>query len=51
VNQTKSHGINRGFRVKNDNMFTYVQEKKGLNYLYCKRPVCKDGVTTLPTHL
>ena len=39
---------NRGFRVVNNDMITYTQQKKGLTYSYFKRVVLKDGVSTLP---
>ena len=37
---------NRGFRVKDHGVFTYVQQKKGLAYFYCKRKVDEDGINT-----
>ena len=40
--------INKGFRVINNFMITYTQEKKGLSYVYNKRIVLEDGVSTLP---
>jgi hypothetical protein len=46
-----SIGTNRGFRIKNDRIFTYTQTKKALNYMYYKRVVSSDHVTTFPTHL
>ena len=39
---------NRGFRVKGNHMFSYVQEKVGFTYFYCKRAVAIDGVSTSP---
>ena len=39
---------NRGFRVVNNHMITYTQEKKALTYYYDKRQVCEDGVSTRP---
>ncbi|XP_067945797.1 uncharacterized protein [Watersipora subatra] len=44
-------GTNKGIRSKNNSMFTYTQHRKGLNYMYGKRVVCADDVTTLPTKL
>ena len=44
-------GTNKGFRLKDGRMHTYTQNRKGLSYLYCKRPVRSDGVTTTPTRL
>ena len=46
-----STGTNKGIRSKNNSMFTYTQHRKGLNYMYGKRVVCADDVTTLPTQL
>ena len=40
--------INRGFRVIDNHMITYTQEKKGMSYYYDKRIVLSDGVSTLP---
>jgi hypothetical protein len=42
-------GINKGFRLRDNNMNTYVQSKDALSYLYIKRKVLDDGVST--THL
>ena len=39
---------NKGFRVVDNSMITYVQQKKGLSYYYYKRQVLEDGVTTVP---
>ena len=41
-------GLNRGFRVRNNSVFTYTQERKGFSYLYCKRKVMEDGIHTKP---
>jgi hypothetical protein len=41
-------GVNRGFRVKNNTIFTYSQERRGFSYLYCKRKVMNDGIHTVP---
>lgn len=41
-------GCNRGFRVRNNAVFTYTQERRGFSYLYCKRKVLDDGVHTVP---
>lgn len=51
MSQSIQFGTNRGFRVLKNQLFTYNQFKKGLNYMYGKRIVCDDHVTTLPTHL
>ena len=51
LNETILLGKNMGFRMKGKDMFTYVQTRKGLNYMYGKRIVQSDHITTLPTHL
>ena len=39
-------GLNKGFAVKNGGVYTYEQTKHGLSYLYAKKKVCEDGVST-----
>ncbi|KAJ8306861.1 hypothetical protein KUTeg_014945 [Tegillarca granosa] len=39
---------NRGFRVKNNSIFSYCQIKRGFSYFYCKRRVLDDGIHTVP---
>jgi hypothetical protein len=39
---------NKGFRVIDNFMVTYIQQKKGLSYVYDKRKVLADGVSTMP---
>ena len=39
-------GVNRGFRMKEDGMFTYRQTKTAFTYLYPKRKVGDDGIST-----
>jgi hypothetical protein len=39
-------GTNRGFVLKDNSMFTYAQVRTGLTYLYTKRRVMSDGVST-----
>jgi hypothetical protein len=47
--QKNGSGINRGFRVLKDGcIYTYTQQRHGLSYLYCKRKVLSDGVSTIP---
>jgi hypothetical protein len=41
-------GLNKGFRVKNNTIFTYEQSRMGLSYFYCKREVLSDGISTKP---
>ena len=45
-NKTSNHQTNRGFIFRNKSMFTYEMDKKGLSYLYVKRKVLDDGVST-----
>ena len=47
-NRTIISAKNMGFRLKNNNIFTYSQEKIGFNYFYCKRKVLEDGISTVP---
>ena len=37
---------NKGFIVKNRDMLTYAMHKDGLSYLYCKRKILDDGIST-----
>lgn len=39
---------NRGFRMVNNRIVSYLQEKKGLTYFYDKRKVLEDGISTEP---
>ena len=41
-------GENCGFRSVGKNVRTYLQTRHSLSYLYIKRRVCEDGVSTLP---
>ena len=41
-------GTNRGFRVIDNKMYTYLQERAGFSYFYPKRKVLADGVSTIP---
>lgn len=41
-------GTNHGFLKKDRNILTYSQERNGLTYVYTKRLVMDDGVSTLP---
>ena len=47
-NRTIISAKNLGFTLKNNNTFTYSQEKIGFNYFYCKRNVLEDGISTEP---
>ena len=49
LNEKKARsGINKGFKIKNHRIFTYEQERAGLPYLYIKRKVNSDRITTRP---
>jgi hypothetical protein len=50
-NDVKDMCINKGFRVINNFMVTYIQHKKGLSYYYDKRVVLSDGVSTAPLEI
>ena len=41
-------GVNRGFRVVNNTMYTYTQVRDAFSNFYPKRKVLEDGVSTLP---
>ena len=41
-------GVNVGFRVHNNTVYTYKQQRHALSYLYPKREVLSDGITTIP---
>ena len=44
-------GTNRGFRPLNNRILTYQQERAALPYLYTKRKVAADGISTTPLDL
>ena len=48
TNRRSGSGVNRGFRVHDSSVMTYVQERAALTYLYGKRKVLADGLTTAP---
>ena len=45
------HRHNIGFRARNNSVWTFLQERAGFGYLYCKREVLEDGVRTKPLAL
>ena len=51
TNRRSGSGFNRGFRVHNSSMMTYIQERAALTYFYPKRKVLEDGLTTAPLDL
>lgn len=40
--QVPGSGTNRGFRARDNTIFTYTQERRGFSYFYCKRKVLED---------
>ena len=48
LTKQNSSGVNRGFRVVNNTMYTYEQVKDAFSYFYPKRKVLADGVSTTP---
>ena len=51
TNRRSGSGVNRGFRVRDSSMMTYVQERAALTYFYPKRKVLEDGLSTAPLDL
>ena len=50
-NQKAGSGTNKGFVARNGCVYTYEQTRYGLSYMYCKRLVLDDGVSTMPLTL
>jgi hypothetical protein len=50
-NKVRGRGRNVGFKIFRDKLYQYEQERAGLSYLYIKRVVQDDGVTTRALHL
>ena len=48
LTKQNSSGVNRGFRVVNNTMYTYEQVRNAFSYFYPKRKVLADGVSTTP---
>lgn len=48
LTKQKSSGVNRGFRVVNNTIYTYTQVRDAFSYFYPKRKVLEDGVSTTP---
>ena len=49
--QQPGYGINKGFRARNNCIFSYEQQRNGFSYFYCKRKVLDDGIHTVPLNL
>ena len=46
LTKQNSSGVNRGFRVVNNTMYTYDQVRDAFSYFYPKQKVWADGVST-----
>ena len=44
-------GTNRGIKMRDQQMYTYVQRRDSNSYFYPKRRVLEDGISTAPTLL
>ena len=51
LEREKDIANNTGFRYIYGFMKTYEQSKKGLSYVYHKRIVLEDGITTIPLNI
>ena len=51
TNRRSGSGVNRGFRVRDSSVMTYIQERAALTYFYPKRKVLADGLSTAPLDL
>ena len=51
TNRRSGSGVNRGFRVRDSSVMTYIQERAALTYFYPKRKVLEDWLTTAPLDL
>jgi hypothetical protein len=49
--QKKGSGTNYGLKVRGDGICQYKQQRDGLSYLYVKRRVLDDGISTQPLDL
>ena len=45
-NRESMTGTNKGFRLCNNQMYTYTQKRKALSWQYAKRQLLADGVST-----
>ena len=48
TNRQSGGGFNRGVRVRDSSVMTYVQERAALTYFYGKRKVLADSLSTTP---
>ena len=49
--QCAGFGVNKGFVTVKGKVYTYAQVRRGLSYLYCKRKIAEDGISTVPLDL
>jgi hypothetical protein len=49
--QRVGQGTLKGFRDRNNGISTYQPKRNGFSYIYCKRRVLDDGVSTVPLDL
>ena len=40
--------LNKGFRMRDNSIYTYSMLRCGITYFYCKREVLEDGIHTIP---
>ena len=45
------YAINAGIKCFKNNVMTYTQSRAGLSFLYCKRVVGQDGISTSPLNV
>ena len=48
ISGQSSSGTNTGFRVRDNQIVTYRQDRQAFTYFYPKRKVLDDGVSTIP---
>lgn len=51
MNKNSTGGTNHGFKRKGKHFVKYEQYREGLNFLYVKRRVLNDGISTKPLYL
>ena len=51
LTKQKSAGVNRGFRVVKNTMYTYEQVRDAFSYFYPKRRVLEHGMSTVPLEI
>ena len=51
LSKQSGSGTNRGFRLADNQVYPYLQERTGFSYFYPKRKVLADGVSTAPLEI